>query len=291
MKDISKMDINSILPVRDITSHKGTFGRLTAVCGSVRYRGAAVLSSVAAVRSGAGVVRIAGIEEVVSPAIACEPSLICLPLEKDMGGCISVREIEKILCESRDSKSILVGCGLGCDNDMKLLVREIIAKSEKTMILDADALNAVSEIGCDVLKECVMSPVITPHIGEMARLTGTSPEAVSENMEETAKTFSMAYSCVTVLKGSKTVISDKNGDLYILDSPNAALATAGSGDVLAGIIAGLSVQGISPVNSAVLGVYIHSEAGKNAAKKYSTYSTTAKDILEQIPEVFLSLGR
>ena len=164
-------------------------------------------------------------------------------------------------------------------------------KFEKTLILDADALNIISGLGVDILKKCMMTPIITPHIGEMASLTETTAEAVSENMEECAKTFSMAYSCITVLKSSKTVISDKTGEIFVLDSPNPALATAGSGDVLAGLIAGLSVQGISPTDSAILGVYIHSEAGKRAAKKYSTYSTTAKDILSEIPEVFLQLGR
>ncbi len=291
MNDILNMNIAEMLPERAVSSHKGTYGRLSVVAGSGRYRGAAILSAGAALRAGAGIVRIAGTEEVIRAACNYDPSMIFLPLEETSGGCIAMNSWEKILDESRDSKSLLVGCGLGSDNDIKILVKEIIEKCEKTLILDADALNAVSSIGCDILKKCIMTPIVTPHIGEMSRLTGASTEAISENMEETATAFSKAYSCITVLKSSKTVISDKTGEIYVLDSPNPALATAGSGDVLAGLISGLSVQGISPINSAILGTYIHSEAGKIAAKRYSTYSTTAKDILNSIPEVFLSLGR
>lgn len=291
MKDISTMNIQQMLPVRVASSHKGTFGKLTCVVGSVKYRGAAVLSSLSALRAGAGIVRLTGIEEVISLAAAMDPSMVFLPVEKSKTGTIAMQEWEKIITESRDSKSLLIGCGLGNENDTKILVKELIEKFEKTIILDADALNVLSELGVDMLKKALSTPVITPHVGEMARLTGTTVESVSENMEECAKIFSMAYSCITVLKSHKTVISDKTGETYVLDNPNPALATAGSGDVLAGLIAGLSVQGISPIESAILGTYIHSEAGKIASKKYSTYSTTAKDILNSIPEVFLSLGR
>ncbi len=291
MNDISMMNISQMLPIRAASSHKGTFGKLTIVAGSAKYRGAAALCSVAALRAGSGVVSLAGIEEAVSTAVGYDPSMTLLPLEKAKSGCIAMSSWENIISESRDSKSLLMGCGLGNENDIKILVKEVVEHYEKTLILDADALNVIAEIGVDILKKCVMTPIITPHIGEMARLTGTTAQAVSENMEECAKAFSLAYSCITVLKSSKTVISDKTGDVYFLDSPNPALSTAGSGDVLAGTISGLSVQGISPINSAILGVYIHSEAGKIAAKKYSTYSATAKDILEQIPEVFLALGR
>ncbi|MBE6038853.1 MAG: NAD(P)H-hydrate dehydratase [Anaerofustis stercorihominis] len=289
--DILQMNITEILPQRSLISHKGTYGRLMCVTGSAFYRGASVLSSSAALKSGAGVVCIASVEEAVSAAINYDPSMTCLPLEKNMSGCIAMGNWEKIINSSKDTKALLLGCGLGGDNDIKILVKEIVEKYEKTLILDADALNFIAQIGPDILKNTVSTAIVTPHVGELARLTGTTTEAVAENLEECAKTFSLAYSCITVLKSYKTVISDKNGELYILDKANPALATAGSGDVLAGLIAGLSVQGISPIHSAILGVYIHSLAGENAAKKYSIYSTTAKNILEEIPDVFLSLNR
>ncbi len=291
MNDITKMNFDAMLPVRAASSHKGTFGRLTIVAGSSYYRGAAVLSSLAALRAGAGIVRLAGIEEVLSVALNYDPSMIVFPLEKSSGGCIAMQNSETIIKISRDSNAMLVGCGLGSDDDIKILVREIIGKYEKNLVLDADAINAVSETGCDLLKMCAMTPVITPHIGEMARLTGESIGYITKNPEQTAGDFSRKYSCITVLKGSKTVISDTTGEIYVLDRPNPALATAGSGDVLAGLIAGILVQGISPVESVILGTYIHSEAGRLCAEKYSTYSTTAKDILNEIPRVFTGLGR
>ena len=262
---------------RPRASHKGTFGKLLCITGSANFSGAAAISAAGALRMGAGIVTVATTERVQSLIAPVIPEATFLPLPANKDGGISVSAAEALLPAIKRASAVLIGCGLGCTEDSAALVKFVINAAECPLIIDADALNSICGEP-DVLLAAAKTPIITPHMGEMARLCKKPPEEIAAARTEIASDFSARYNCVLVLKDSSTVIASPNGDIFFNTTGNPGLSKGGSGDLLAGMIASLSAQGFIETASAVCGVYLHGLAADKAAENLSEYGMLPTDI-------------
>lgn len=264
------------IPVRRPDSNKGTCGKILVVAGSENMSGAAYFSGKAAYRTGAGLVRILTTKSNKDVIQKILPEAV-LVFQEDMNK-------EKIENNVKWAESIVIGPGLSTDEKSALLlysVMECLENSDKKILLDADALNIISrDKKHTLLKGCV----ITPHIGEMSRLTGLATDVIKKDIIGLAKQFAKENECICVLKDARTIVTD-GIRLYINISGNNGMATAGSGDVLTGIIAGLWGNGMDLFEGAVLGTYIHGCAGDVARNKMGEYSMKADDIADSISQV------
>jgi NAD(P)H-hydrate epimerase len=278
--------IRSIIPKREKYSHKGTYGHVLIVGGSQGKTGACLMSSKACIKAGAGLVTIGIAESLkhVYESRVTEEMTYILP---DKKGTISYNAADKILNFLNENADILaIGPGLGLNSDIVKIISEIIKNSNKPMIIDADGLNALKG-NIDILLKRKNEIILTPHPGEMMRLVNLeSKDSIENNRIEFAQKFSTKYKVYLVLKGVPTVISTPDGYVYINPTGNPGMATAGSGDVLTGIIAGLYAQNKSALNSCILATYIHGLAGDIAAKEYGEISLTATDIINKISDAF-----
>ncbi|MDR0405838.1 MAG: NAD(P)H-hydrate dehydratase, partial [Clostridiales bacterium] len=269
------------LPVRESDSHKGSFGKVFAVCGSVGMTGAAYLSAQAALRTGCGLVTL-GIPQSLNGIMARKlTEVMTFPLA-ERGGGLSADCIPAVTQAAQGADAIVCGCGLGRGGDVPAVVEAVLNTAQSPVVLDADGINALSA-HTDMLKGNVCGVVITPHPGEMARLTGSSADEVRNNAVGVAKDFAAEYNVVTVLKGARTVVASPDGEIRINVNGNSGMATAGSGDVLAGMICSLIAQGQPPALAAANGVYLHGAAGDLAARRFGERGMLAGDLLEQIP--------
>ncbi len=258
-------------------SNKGSYGRLLCVTGSRNYPGAAAISALGAMRMGAGITTVATTERVVEMIAARAPEATFLPLPESAGGTISVQAEETLLPHIKKADAVLIGCGLGQSGDVAGLVRFVLAEAEGTVILDADAINCVAAEP-ETLLLAKKTPVMTPHIGEMARFCKKSIPEVIKNRVETAVETAKQYKAVVVLKDATTVTAAPNGDVYFNPTGNPGLAKGGSGDCLAGMIAALAAQGYIETACAVCGAYLHGAAADRAAKELSQYGMLPTDI-------------
>lgn len=271
------------LPLRTQNTHKGSFGRVFALAGSIGFTGAAYLTVTAAMRTGCGLATL-GIPYSLNSILEQKlTEVMTLPLV-DNDGVLSKDSLCGIKRAIGSSDAIICGCGLGNNEDIYEIVAELVKTSKIPIVLDADGINVLMG-HTDILKGKNCEIVITPHIGEMARITGLSIDYVKSNALLVAQTFANEYNIVTVLKSAHTIVALPNGEAYINIYGNSGMATAGSGDVLAGIIGSLIAQGVLPSKAATNGVYIHSRAGDIAAQKLGEHSLLATDILESISNV------
>ena len=285
---LNKELISGFEPQRPEDGHKNTFGTALICAGSEFMTGAAVMATGAALRSGAGLVKVFSEDKTLDTVRVTEPCAL-LAARPDTTSALLRKASE--LCKTSDS--VLIGCGIPSDyKDLEALVTRFLEKA-KAVILDAGALtykpDALSRIK-EKLKEREVPAVITPHIGEFARLTGIDKSEVTENAEELAVKFASENNCVTVLKSAKTVIATPDGQLYVNDLANSGLAKGGSGDVLAGLIAGFLAQGMEPYKAACSAVYIHSKAGEAAACEVGTRSMLPSDLAVYLPGAYLDAG-
>ena len=275
------------MPRRPDDAHKGTMGTLLNISGSYAMAGACVLSSLAALRSGVGLLKVA-LPKSIYPIVAsscCEA--VYLPLDESEEGTVSKDSLDVLLDASKNANSVLLGCGLKlCDDTIKF-VKEFVGKCENKLLVDADGINALAR-NIDILSSTKAEVVLTPHVKEMSRLTGLSVQEIAQNREEVAMTFAKNFSCTVVLKGKDTVVTD--GDrLLINPTGNSGMARGGSGDVLSGIIASFMAQGVSSFESACMGVYIHGLSGDIAAARYSKTAMLPSDILTCLCDTFKTL--
>lgn len=264
-------DVCKLLPVRPEYSNKGTFGKVLVIAGSRDMPGAALLSAKAAYQSGAGLVRIFSEEanrQILHMGI---PEAIVNTYEKGEG----LEKLEE-LADWPDVAAI--GPGLGQKPDKKGLVSFALEHLKIPLVLDADALNILSA-SPEWLRKCSGRVIVTPHVGEMARLMGCAKEQVLADLCKAAYSFAKDFHVICVLKDAGTVVSDGK-KVYINQSGNSGMATGGSGDVLTGIIAGLIAQGTEPFQAACAAVFLHGLAGDAAKEKKGTYSMLAQDIIE-----------
>ena len=269
------------MPSRKDDSHKGDYGRLLCICGSEGMCGAAYLAAKAAYRTGAGLVRILTPRENLIPLQTLLPEAIVTVYD----GSLSDRSV---ILDSVDwADAIVIGCGLGRSSVSRQILSTVLRYSEKPTVVDADGLNLISSN--PALKKYLSGKIITPHILEMSRLCGLSVEDINSGRETAAYEFSHKTGCVCALKSHRTCVADGSDRVYVNNSGNNGMATAGSGDVLAGIIGGILAQNksgsLSLSDTAALGVYIHGLAGDTAAEDLGKYSLMATDIIEALPNV------
>lgn len=283
-------DIKSKFTARDENANKGDFGKALIIAGSYEMPGAAVLASSACIGSGAGLVKLA-FPDKAYPAVASQcPEKVLVPLPCNEQGRISSLSFKRISDELKKCDAVLIGCGLGNDSDILSLTELVLSSSEVPVILDADALNALKG-RAEIIKEANAPVIITPHPGEAARLLGIGvPEVQSDRLKAAEKLYELTGATV-VLKGSRTVVTRNGRTFYINMTGNSGMATAGSGDVLAGLIASMLCQKMSPFVAAVSGVYIHGLAGDSASGKYSKMGVTASKIINELPSVLTSFEK
>jgi len=275
-----------LIPKRPQSAHKGTFGRTLIVAGSRNYIGAAYLAAAAAGRSGSGLVTLAIPQSLQIAIAAIAPEVTYLPLPESSYGVPSSDAADIILERVSGYQSLLVGCGLGqSPQTYELLDRLLLSGHHLPPItIDADGLNFLSAGGNDGWWKKVPShTVLTPHPGEMTRLTQASMQCLEGNRSHLALQAASRWDKVVVLKGAFTVVAFPSGQAILNPTSNPGLATAGSGDVLAGTIAGLLAQGLSVENGAALGVYLHGKAGEKVRDRIGEAGILASDLLKEIP--------
>lgn len=279
------------LPHRSAAAHKGTFGRTLVVAGSLNYIGAAYLAATSATRAGAGLVTVAVPESLV-PAVAAkstEPTY--LPLPESSAGLTSPEAAAVILASLPRYDTLLVGCGIGQAQGTRDLVERLLCAgaSLPPTVVDADGLNILSGIA-KWWERFPSNAVLTPHPGEMARLTGeSSNEAGRQDRLKAATAAATRWGKVVVLKGAHTVVAHPGGNAMISPFANPGLASAGTGDVLAGAIAGLMSQGVRPDLAATLGVYLHGAAGELVRAEMGDTGMLAGDLLRALPRAIKML--
>ena len=282
------------MPPRPPSSHKGSYGRVLVVAGSTGMTGAAALASEAALRAGAGLVTLATPKHLNPILEGLLPEVMTLPLPETDAGSLSVSATSAILEFAVKTKSILaIGPGLSQHPETVSFVHQLIRENREQgldlrMVIDADGLNALAHVR-ETLSLLNSDAVLTPHPGEMARLTSTSVPVLEKDRISTAQQFASKYGVTLVFKGAPTVTSTPNGNLWINSTGNPGMATGGMGDVLTGIIAGLMAQGIPSENAAALGVYLHGLAGDITAERLGMHGLTASDVLKTVPQAISSL--
>ena len=285
---INKDFVRHCLPERKPSSHKGTYGTLSAICGSYAMAGAAIMCSKSALRSGVGLLNVM-LPKSIYPIVAgqCIEPVFTVLQENNMGT-ISSNAAQRIIKKVNSSNAVLIGCGLGLNFDIIDIVSLLIKNCTVPMVIDADAINAVSK-NIDMLRNKKSDIVITPHPGEMARLLIKSVLDVQSNRIEYAQKFALKYGITVVLKGANTIVADKGGKVFVNRTGNAGMSRGGSGDVLAGIIGSFIAQGMSAINAALCGVFIHGEAGDKCAESLSQYGMLPTDMIDMLPKVFTDL--
>ncbi len=273
------------LPQRGLNRHKGTYGHALIVGGSVNYPGAACLAAGAALRSGPGLVTLAVPQGIYGIAASKFTEAIQLPLPDNGSGCLDPQAFPAIRQASSSYSSMVVGCGMGRSESAKQFLQGLLLSEQapsQPLVIDADALNILAE--SPGWWRRISSPaVVTPHPGEMSRLTGLSTEEIQSRRVETAREYARKWGHIVVLKGAFTIIAQPEGPCRIAPFANPLLSTGGTGDVLAGIIGGLLAQGMTPADAAACGVYLHGAAADSLRVTHGDRGATAGDIINALP--------
>ena len=276
----SRALVRKLLPIRSRNTHKGDYGRVLLLCGSVGFSGAAVLAAKAASRTGSGLVYL-GVPEAIYPIAASHClSQIVFPLACDEEGRFTLDALEKIKEMLPRMDAVLIGPGIGRSEEVSKLVFELIRICEVPLILDADGINAL-EGHIDILRGSSCPIILTPHDGEFARIGGdlTTSDRTAETMR-----VSMMTNAIVLLKGHRTIITD-GFNVYRNMTGNPGMATGGSGDVLSGIIVSLLGQHIMPLEAVAAGAWIHGAAGDLCAEEIGEYGMIPEDIIRRIPRL------
>ncbi len=281
---VEARDVAALFPPRKLETHKGSFGHLAIVAGSTGKTGAAALTANAAMAMGTGLVTL-GIPASLNTAM--EPQVtetMTFPLAETVPGQLSDNAMDELKQLAREKTAMALGPGIGTAPATQALVRKIITGIDLPLVIDADGLNAIAE-DPGILKTVQTPMVITPHPGEMARLCSTTTQEIQTNRLETAQRFAGEFNVIVVLKGAGTIIALPNGRAYISTTGNPGMASAGMGDVLTGMIAGLAAQGFSMEEAAVAGVYIHGLCGDRLARERGGFGFVASEMIRAIPFV------
>jgi YjeF C-terminal domain protein len=271
-----------LIPKRKKDSNKGTFGHVLVIAGSYGMSGAAYLAALSAYRTGAGLVKIFTVDENRQILQTLLPEAIITsynPNETDKENFMA-----KLKTCIYWSDCIIIGPGMGTKDYALDILEEVLMEAYVPLIIDADALNIISK-NQYLTGYYTENIIITPHLLEMSRLTGKNVEEIKENKIETACDYQDKYKVTVVLKSSETIITSREDYLYINTSGSAALAKAGTGDVLTGVIAGLICLGLEDYKAASLACYIHGLAGEAAAKKIGEHGVIARDVVNYIPYI------
>lgn len=274
-------------PRRPSDAHKGTMGTLVSLTGSLGFAGAAILSAKAALRSGVGL-HYQVLPEGIYPLFgAAVHESVCVPVKGNQGR-LSPMDIGSIHPLLDKATAVLIGCGMGCSETTAAVEKTVLDTVACPVIIDADGINALARHIHD-LDGCQSEIILTPHVKEFSRLSGISVEEILSDPAKHAETYSIEHrDVILVLKGHRTYIA-QNGEVVENIAGNSGMAKGGSGDVLAGVIASLTAQGVKPYHAAVMGVHIHALAGDIAAAKLSQTAMLPSDIIEALPEVYMKI--
>ena len=267
-----------ILPDRDPWGHKGSFGRILLLCGSRGYTGAAYLSAMGALRSGAGLTFL-GVPESIYEIEAVklnEPVVFPLP---DQNGILSEDALAEILSRLSRMDAVLIGCGLGISSGAEAVVKTVLEKAQCPVVVDADGITLLGR-HIDILRGRKAATILTPHDGEFLRIGGR----IGEDRMASATAFAREQNCILLLKGHRTCITDGHCH-YRNNTGNPGMAVGGSGDVLAGIIVSLLGQGIDPLKAAACGAWLHGAAGDRCASEIGQYGMIPTDMLNALPRL------
>ncbi len=284
-------ELEGLLPFRGDSSHKNDFGHVLVIAGSMNMPGAACLCANAALVTGAGLVTVA-FPKSAYPSLAAHTleAMLC-PLPETYDGFISEEAVEILKEKIKKATVVVIGPGLGQGPNVENVVEAVMHETACPIVLDADALNAVAD-RTELFKTAHGPIIITPHPGEMSRISAIPTPIIQENRIKVAKEFADTCNVTVLLKGPATVVASPDRNLkYINQTGNAGLAKGGSGDVLAGIVAAMLAQGLEPFEAAALGAYVHGYAGDIAAEKYSKNAMVASDLFEGIGLIYLRHDR
>lgn len=284
--------VRSVLPERPLQANKGSFGKVLVVAGSMNYIGAAYLACSGAIRVGAGLVTLAATPALQSILAAKLTEVTYLPLPKSRTGVFAPEAARLITQQLGGYNVLLLGCGLGQKEAAVRLVRSILLPKERrelpALVLDADALNTLANVP-NWWQHLTDDAILTPHPGEMARLTGMPVAEIQADRLGVARKWAAEWNKTVVLKGAYTVIASPEGRSVISPVANPGLASAGSGDVLTGAIAGMAAQGMPLFEAAACGVYLHGEAGELVRNRLGDAGMIASDLLPELPVVIKNL--
>ena len=286
---LTMRDAAELLPPRPFDGHKGTFGTVVVVAGSVGYTGAAALTALSALRTGAGLVYL-GVPSSLNDIMETKlTEVITRPLAETAARSLSPESLLDIRELLENAEALALGPGISGDQETQSLVRSIVAEMRVPCVIDADGLNALTpeEVGQRTGEAPV---VLTPHPGEMARLAGCSIGGVLADREGVARATAVKARATVVLKGVGSVVAAPSGELYMNPTGNSGLASGGTGDVLTGIIAGFLGQGVAATEAAALGAFVHGLAGDLAAEALGEAGMIAGDVLDHVPYALMELG-
>ena len=287
IKSLDISSANAMLPKRDINGNKGTFGKVLLICGSKNMVGCCVLATNGALRSGAGLVTLAFPDVLYNSLTSRLTENLFLPLETDDRGFINYTSLQTVLDAAEKADVIMIGCGIGTGYAPSLLTTSLLELTDKPIIFDADALNCISACP-QILKKSKGNALLTPHPGEMARLTGKSISGIESDREKTVIDFCSEYKVNLLLKGHETLICNSTAtEMYVNKTGNTGLSKGGSGDLLSGIIAGLTPSFNGDVfKSAVLGAFVHGMTADVLKKEFSEYSILPGDCASVLRKVY-----
>ncbi len=278
----NKHEVKQLFPRRDSVSHKGTFGHVLCICGSRTMAGAPVLAASAALRSGAGLVTLAfpeGLYPVVSSKLT---EALLMPLPENENGTLSSLCIEKLIAEIEKFDAVVIGCGLGVNEDTEAVFNAVLENVRVPVIIDADGLNILSK-DISILAKAKGKVVLTPHIGEMQRLTKLDKGIIISDKVTVAKKFAEHYGVCVALKGSNTVVVDENAKgVYINNTGNTGLSKGGSGDVLAGLMGGFVAQGFNLKSAVISAVFVHGYTGDAVSERTSKSGMLPMDVVNEL---------
>lgn len=277
MKRLNHEQVLNILPDRAIDGHKGDFGKILLLCGSRGYTGAAYLAAMGALRSGAGLAFLGVSESIYAIEAVKLNEAIVFPLP-DEGGKLSETAIPEILERLPKIDAVLLGPGLGQSDGVFAVVKAVLENAKCPVVLDADGINVMAAHK-NVLRDRTNPTILTPHAGEFARLGG-----LTGDRQAAAEKMARDLGCIVLLKGHDTVITD-GAATYINPTGNPGMAVGGSGDVLAGIIVSLLGQGITPLEAAACGAWLHGEAGDLCAQEIGQYGMLPTDMVAVLPRL------
>jgi ADP-dependent NAD(P)H-hydrate dehydratase / NAD(P)H-hydrate epimerase len=286
-------DVRPLIKPRAADAHKGNFGHPLIVAGSLGKGGAALLASRAALRTGAGLVTAAIPNSVAAVVAAGQAELMTEPMPDDGGHFAGRATIERLRELAERKTAIAVGPGIGVSDDTKMLIEFLVTgcvSDQRPLLIDADGLNALSEIGCGLLRRAGGPVVLTPHPGEMARLLGGDTAEINRDRISAARRLCDETGAHCLLKGNRTVIATPGGIVYVNSTGNPGMATAGMGDALSGILASLLGQGMAAGDALALGVFLHGMAADRVARRMGAVGFIAGDVIAELPAALAALS-
>lgn len=282
---LERTGLSNFPPKRERDAHKGIFGTVLVISGSSTMRGAAAFAALGALKSGAGLVKVASVGKCIDTVSVLAPEAVYIELESDEQGFMRLGNSRDTLLQAMNkATSVVIGSGMGVTKDTSEIVRFVLANSPVPVIADADGINCIAE-DIEILVNRKSDVIITPHPGEMARLLNCDAKMINENRIMVAEQYAEKFGITVVLKGAGTIVSDKF-NTAANHTGNAGMSKGGSGDILSGIIGSAVAQGFSPYDAACAGVYMHGLAGDAAAEKYGQEAMLPRDVINCLSDAF-----